>query len=218
MLPIFYIGVLKIDTTEALALSFTAFIISGVLASVNYYKKGQLDIKYASILSIGSFVSAFLGVRLNLLIPLDIVEIILYGVVLVSGLSILFRNNKESGKKYVSNLCLIIIGFITGLICSITGAGGPIIVLPILLLLGIGVKQSVAISLFNSIFIAIPSAIGYTANSDMAIILEYMSAVIIGHVIGVYLGSSKSDKVDKNKLKLTIGIVSVLIAIWKLFF
>ena len=160
----------------------------------------------------------FLGVRLNLLIPSDIVEIILYGVVLVSGLSILFRNNKESDKKYVSNLFLIIIGFITGLICSITGAGGPIIVLPILLLLGIGVKQSVAISLFNSIFIAIPSAIGYTANSDMAIILEYMSAVIIGHVIGVYLGSSKSDKVDKNKLKITIGIVSVLIAIWKLFF
>ena len=43
------------------------------------------------ILSAGSFVGAIGGVRLNLLIPEDVMQTILYIVVLGSGVSILLR-------------------------------------------------------------------------------------------------------------------------------
>lgn len=75
-------------------ISFAACLISGILGSVNYYKRGNLDLKTAGVLSAGSFVGALAGVKINLLIPADTMKIILYLVVLLSGISILLR--KES--------------------------------------------------------------------------------------------------------------------------
>ena len=42
-------------------ISFAAFLISGILGSVNYYKSGNLDQKTAGVLSAGSFVGALAG-------------------------------------------------------------------------------------------------------------------------------------------------------------
>ncbi len=52
-------------------------------------------------------------------------------------------------------------GAVTGLICALSGAGGPILVMPLLVVFGVPVKTAVGIALFNSIFIAVPSSIGY---------------------------------------------------------
>ena len=45
LLPMLYTGGLGFDVTYALALSFLAFLVSGVIGSRNYYKAGNLDIK-----------------------------------------------------------------------------------------------------------------------------------------------------------------------------
>ena len=94
LLPMFYAGFLDMPSYASLALSFAAFLISGILGSVNYYKSGNLDLKTAGVLSAGSFVGALAGVKINLLIPADTMKIILYLVVLLSGISILLRKDK----------------------------------------------------------------------------------------------------------------------------
>ena len=91
LLPMFYTGFLGMPAGESLALSFSAFLISGVLGSVTYYRQGNLDLKPAVILSAGSLPGALAGVWVNLLIPEDVMQMILYIVVLVSGISILLR-------------------------------------------------------------------------------------------------------------------------------
>ena len=91
LLPMFYTGFLDMPSSEALALSFAAFLVSGVTGSVNYYKSGNLNLKAAGILSAGSFAGAVAGVKLNLLIPEETVKTMLYLVVLLSGISILLR-------------------------------------------------------------------------------------------------------------------------------
>ena len=65
-------------------ISFAAFLISGILGSVNYYKRGKHDLKKAGVLSAGSFAGALAGVKINLLIPADTMKIILYLIVLLS--------------------------------------------------------------------------------------------------------------------------------------
>ena len=80
-------------------ISFAAFLISGILGSVNYYKSGNLDLKTAGVLSAGSFVGALAGVKINLLIPADTMKIILYLIVLLSGISILLRKAGKYREK-----------------------------------------------------------------------------------------------------------------------
>ena len=204
-----------------LALSFAAFLISGILGSVNYYQSGNLDLKTAGVLSAGSFVGALAGVKINLLIPADTMKIILYLVVLLSGISILLRKDKPGNteKKAVQSVPFyLVLGAVTGAVCAASGAGGPVLVMPILTLLGIPAHTAVGISLFDSIFIAVPSAAGYliaaAGNKEVFLLLPVL---LIAHGIGVFAGSKNATKINQTLLKRIVAVASIAIACIKLF-
>lgn len=222
LLPIVYTGPLAMGVTEGLALSFAAFIVSGALGSVNYKKAGNLDIPFGIRLSLGSLAGAILGVKLNLVIPEATVKVILYVVVLLSGISILLRKDKkeEGARGYVISEHLaatLALGFVTGAICSLSGAGGPVLVMPLLVVLGIGIRTAVGVALFNSVFIGIPACIGYMMQCDVKALLPVMGAALVFHGIGVVFGSKNAVKINQTLLKKGIAVFSILIAVWKLF-
>lgn len=218
LLPMLYSGFLGMSTPQAMALSFFAFLISGILGAYNYYKTGNFNGKLAIVLSIGSFVGAILGVKLNLLINEEIVKRILYIVVLLSGISILLRKDKEKigSNVEINNFLCVILGFITGGICALSGAGGPILVMPLLVLLGVSTKNAVGIALFNSIFIAIPSCIGYSMQCEREAILIPLVISMISHGVGVWFGSYNNSLIKPALLKKIVAVFSILIAIFKL--
>ena len=222
LLPIVYTSPLGMGVTEGLALSFAAFIVSGALGSVNYKKAGNLDIPFGIRLSLGSLAGAVLGVKLNLIIPESTVKVILYVVVLLSGISILLRKDKsqeESGRAYVISdhlAATLILGFVTGAVCSLSGAGGPVLVMPLLVVLGIGIRTAVGVALFNSVFIGIPACIGYMMQCSVKDLLPVMAAALVFHGIGVVYGSRNAVKINQILLKKGIAVFSILIAIWKL--
>lgn len=224
LLPMFYTAVLHMSVPQGLALSFAAFIVSGILGSVNYKKAGNLDVKFGIRLSIGSLAGAVVGVKLNFIIAEEHVKILLYIVVLLSGISILLRKDKEEngGRKGFSikkNLPVtLLLGFVTGTICSLSGAGGPILVMPLLVVLGISVRTAIGVSLFNSIFIGIPAVIGYLTQCSIKSILPVLAVALIAHGIGVLYGSKKAVCVNQTLLKRGIAIFSILIAGIKIIF
>ena len=132
LLPMLYVS-LNYNVKEALALSFFAFLVCGVIGSINYYKHKQLDISFGIKLGISSLFGACLGVYLNSMIDESIVKILLYMVVLLSGISILLRKDRESLNNKTPNIFItILIGFVTAIVCALSGAGGPILVMPLL--------------------------------------------------------------------------------------
>lgn len=226
LLPILYTGFMGMPTAQALALSFFAFLISGILGSFNYYKAKDLDLRLALKISIGSLIGAIIGVRLNLLIDEAIVKRILYTVVLLSGLSILLRrDDKKAGSAEASAckkeadapaLILVLFGLVTGTVCALSGAGGPVLVMPLLVLMGVPVKTAVGVALFDSIFIAIPSCIGYTLQCDITSIMAVLVISLISHGIGVYAGSRNTALLKPDILKKGVAVFSIIIAIVKL--
>lgn len=222
LLPMFYTASLGMNVSEGLALSFAAFIVSGALGSFNYKKAGNLDVRFGVKLSIGSLIGAVLGVKLNLIIPEEYVKSILYLVVLLSGISILLRKDggkaeKEKRFSIEKNLPLtLLLGFATGAICSMSGAGGPVLVMPLLVVLGISVRSAVGIALFNSIFIGIPAVIGYLGQCDLSKILPILLVALIAHGIGVFYGSKNASKINQGMLKKGIAVFSIVIAVCKL--
>lgn len=224
LLPMFYTGFLGMPAGESLALSFSAFLISGVLGSVTYYRQGNLDLKPAVILSAGSLPGALAGVWVNLLIPEDVMQMILYIVVLVSGVSILLRKDGKTGgpEKQMTvagtkAVLFFLLGVATGAVCAASGAGGPVLVMPLLTLIGFPAHTAVGISLFNSVFIALPAAGGYlwsgAENTEMFLLLI---PVLIAHGIGVAFGSRNAEKIDPVMLKRIVAAASIAIALIKL--
>lgn len=157
----------------------------------------------------------------NLLIPEGTMKIILYLLVLLFGISILLRKDKENtgdAKKKRNQVFFLVLGIVTGAICAASGAGGPVLVMPILTLLGIPAHTAVGISLFDSIFIALPAAIGYlhaaAGNKEVFVLLPIL---LIAHGIGVFVGSKNATKINQKLLKQIVAVASIAIACIKLF-
>ena len=222
LLPMLYYGFLGMSSAQGLALSFFAFLISGILGAYNYYRAKNLNLKLAVWISMGSFVGAVGGVRLNLLMEEGIVKKILYLVVLLSGISILLRKDeKEERKKSRPGQKMplwfwLAFGAVTGLICALSGAGGPILVMPLLVVFGVPVKTAVGIALFNSIFIAVPSSIGYAMGCRPGDLLLLLPLSLVSHGIGVWIGSKNTSLIRPDVLKKGVAVFSVLLAILKL--
>lgn len=238
LLPMFYTASLGMRVSEGLALSFAAFIVSGVLGSFNYKKAGNLNVSFGLKLSIGSLLGAVVGVRLNLIIPEDQVKTILYLVVLLSGISILLRKEKQTGEQekirktggagtdvvqegsrsfIEKNLFLTLtLGFLTGAVCSMSGAGGPVLVMPLLVVFGVPVRIAVGVALFNSIFIGVPAVIGYLGQCDIKGILPVLLVALAAHAIGVFYGSKNASMINQGVLKKGIAIFSIAIAVCRL--
>ena len=226
LLPMFYTGFLGMPAGESLALSFSAFLISGALGSVTYYRQGNLDLKPAVILSAGSLPGALAGVWVNLLIPEDVMRMILYIVVLASGISILLRKDgKTDGPEKQMTLTgtkaglFFLLGAATGAVCAASGAGGPVLVMPRLTLIGFPAHTAVGISLFNSVFIALPAAGGYLwSGAENTEMFRLLIPVLIAHGIGVAFGSRNAEKINPVTLKRIVAAGSIAIALIKLFF
>lgn len=235
LLPMLYTGGLGFDVTYALALSFLAFLVSGIIGSFNYYKAGNLDVKMSLKLGLGSLIGAVAGVFLQSMIEKSTAKTILYLVVLFSGASILIRmwndkrkaaapgaNSSEvSGNQNQKTLAdhmgfLIFLGITTGAICSLSGAGGPVLVMPLLVACGVSARIAVGVALFDSVFIAVPACIGYLSRITWTEVLGLLVLIIITHGIGVWLGSRFAGKVPVQGLKIFVAVFSVCIAIYML--
>ena len=90
-------------------------------------------------------------------------------------LKIFNRKEVKAAAELPAGIC-VAFGLVTGALCALSGAGGPILVMPLLVVFGVPVKTAVGVALFNSIFIAIPSCIGYSLQCDPA-----EMAVLLGH-------------------------------------
>ncbi len=102
--------------------------------------------------------------------------------------------------------------FFTGILAGITGIGGGIYLSPILLLSKIPVKEIAGIT---SLYIFVNSTVGFTShfingNVNFTLILPLSLCVVIGALLGAYLGSfklpSRIIKLLLNTIILTIGI------------
>lgn len=272
LLPIFYVGALGLAPVEALALSFAAFLVSGVLGTPAYRATGNLPTRETALLAAGSLVGALAGVRVGLLLPAQVLTALLYVVVLCSGVSVLvrMRPRRGSGEGAGSGAgespgvgggdarlgaggaaarleagdaaawpeagdgpgfrladaggpvsrpaaAYVLIGVATAVICAATGAGGPVLVVPILMLLGLSPRSAVGVGLADSVAIAVPSAVGYLVGGGVfSAVWALLPAALVGHAVGAVLGSRNAHRIDAGVLKAIVAVGSVAVALYKL--
>lgn len=214
LLPLFFAGYMGLPVVSALAVSFFDFAISGVLGSWNYARKGNLDLRTSLVLGTGSLVGALAGVGLGLLIPARTTKLLLYLVVLLSGLSILFRKDRQGEERarnplLDNSLFVAGLGAVTGAICSISGAGGPILVMPLLVVLGMRVHTAIGVALLDSVFIALPAVVGYLLRCDLRELLPLLLLSGAFHGLGVVVGSRSAHRIRQRPLRVSVALFSV---------
>ena len=175
-----------------IALFCNIIVVSG--NSINYIRAGNLNLKLLTPFLIGSVPMAFIGGTLE--IEKNIFEILLFFVLLISGLLLLFNfksyDDNENKYKEIKYIYSLFIGSILGILSGIVGIGGGIFLSPILFLLRAGLPKHIVTT--SSIFILINSFAGIigqlTKSYVLNDILEYwhlLFFVLVGGQIGNYL-------------------------------
>jgi len=126
---------------------------------------------------------------------------------------LLEKKDEDAKPRYGA---LIPLGFATGIITGLVGAGGGFIIIPILVILAkLPMKKAVATSLF---IIAINSLIGFLGDLgnidiDWIFLLIFTTVAIIGIFIGIYF----SKFIDGKKLKKAFGWFVLIMGIYIIY-
>ncbi|MFB6202252.1 MAG: sulfite exporter TauE/SafE family protein, partial [Halorhabdus sp.] len=156
------------------------FVGVGLLGSVAYLRSGELAIgdnaRMAGVLSVASILGALSGAAINAHVSRDLFGLLLGGFAAVTGLIIVYRERSTTLPEFdvplttVPGLALLAgIGLTLGVLSSLLGVGGPVIAVPVLVMLGVPMLAALAIAQVQSIFIATFSTIGYALNGAVSV-------------------------------------------------
>jgi len=221
--PIF-VYFFAISPTLATAYSLFVVGLAALVGGFQYLKKKQVDFKSGIIFALPSFVGVF-SVRKfvvpNLpdqlfsvgqwVVTRDMFIMLVFAVVmLVASLSMIRSSEKTKiQKKSFSNFTKALIiaaeGLFVGGVTGFVGAGGGFLIIPALVLLvGLDMKIAVGTSLF---IIAFKSLLGFLGDVSTQPNIDWVFLMIFTAIslIGIFIGSHLSAKVDAKKLKVGFG-------------
>ena len=175
-----------------IALSCNIIVVSG--NCFNYIRAGNLNSRLLVPYLIGSIPLAYLGG--SLLVDKKLFEILLFFVLIISGILILIKfksyEDEKSDYKKIPLSFSFLTGGILGLISGIVGIGGGIFLSPILFLLRAAKPKHIVTA--ASIFILINSISGIIGQLTKNIVLNEIQnywyllvVVLIGGQVGNFL-------------------------------
>ena len=212
-----------------IAHSFFITAFTGLSVSYKQFKVKNLYVKEVLFISVAGMITAYFMTEFikngNWYHKSDF-DLVFFTLLLILAIRMLFFkqppppiNDNHLNKPYFP-----IIGIVAGLISSLSGLGGGIIVIPILTdILKTPLKKASSISIGVVAMLALPISASYLsidARSTMQNFLPaqvgYISMFISAPVlIGVFSttgwGVRTAQKTDPNKLRLILGIVVIIL-------
>jgi len=231
---IFYFKHFNLPEDLIFRLSFGTSLFTIIFNSASGYIKHFCNgnVIKSVIISLGLFsiLGGLSGSFLAAILPGSILKKI-FGIILfyVSVRLFLKSRSDKIYKGNIKNLYLIFTGFSAGLIAAITGLGGGIILIPVMItLLKFPMKKVAGTSCGVIIFISIASSIGYIINganienmpkySIGYVNLKAAIPLIIGSVSFAPVGAILNYKIKTEFLKKIFALFLMIIAIKIAFF
>jgi hypothetical protein len=193
----------------ALASPLPMTLLSSSVAAYRYQKEDMIDWGVAKkmlvVLVPGSFLGAYVtkyvsGQMLMLLTALFLLYVAIRFIL----------PRKEKKETVASTWVVLLAGFAIGFVSGLLANGGGIFVVPVLVLLGMGIKRAIGTSMAMVFFTAIPSILvhWYLGHIDWVITL----ALTIGAIPGAYLGSWLTVNMNREKLQKIYGVFLLVFA------
>ncbi|MFP8489129.1 sulfite exporter TauE/SafE family protein [Gracilimonas sp. Q87] len=216
-------ALLPLDPSTVAGTASATFIATGIVGSLGYLKSGELKGivagKAAGVLSLASVIGAFAGAQINTLLNASTFAILLGLFVLFTGILILYRQKKQlkpDSRLQIDTLrglsWLAGVGLAVGLPGGLLGVGGPVLAVPLMVVLGVPMLLSVALAQVQSIFISGMATFGYMIHDAVDWQLAFFLTVplLIGTISGWYI----AQRIKASKLQISLALVLILLGIY----
>jgi uncharacterized protein len=214
--------VFKVPIHMALGTSLTAMAFTSLSGAFSHYKEGNMAVKAGILVGVFGAVGSFIGSKIAAHIPTNSMHFLTGGMLFLSALLLIVRlffikekiSSIEKGNQINKALVLkaAILGIVTGILSGTFGIGStPFIQLGLLTFLGLSLRQSIGTTMLVIVPIAIGGGIGYISEGYLNIVL--LIQVLIGTMLGAYIGAKFTNLVPKAILKTAMILTPAISAL-----
>ena len=193
-----------------------SYLATGVVGAFVFAKHGSFKWRMALWVYAGAVPAAYLGATALLSIPATAVKLLIAVLMIFAGVDELKKSVDVSRRQpELSPLALIGLGIVTGFGSAITGTGGPLILVPLALFLGLPVLTAVGLSQAAQIPIATFASIGNWQQDNLNIQLgvTIAAAMVVGSLAGAVLVHRIPTQPIKKAVAVLLVVVGALIAL-----
>ena len=221
-----------VDTVTATAYSLFIVGLTSAVGTVSYFKKGLVNIKTAIVFGIPSIIAVFLT-RAYLVpaIPKEVFSIgdfivtkgilmmLVFAVMMIAASYSMIKKDKKQpneneGDQKFNYPIILVEGTIVGILTGLVGAGGGFLIIPALVFFtGLTMKEAVGTSL---LIIAFNSLFGFLGDVINGVNIDYLFLISVAFfaLIGIFIGTFLSKKIDGSKLKPAFGWFVLVMGIY----
>jgi uncharacterized protein len=199
---------LGFDLHLAMAASSFSFLFPGVVGTVTYAKKRSIVWDKVLWLSVGIVPAALLGARFNVNLNTAVLTIIVAALITFSGINVFINRQNESKEiPQFSKLLLIFIGAVVGFGSSLTGTGGPVLLVPILMTLHYPALKSIGISQAVQLPIALFAVAGFWLYGQ----IDWQLGLHLGitQAIAAYFGAQIAHRLPIVQLRRLVAVALI---------
>ena len=216
-----------------LATAYSLFIVglTSAVGSVGYFKKGLVNIKTAIVFGIPSIIAVFITRAIivpaipreifsvgEFIVTKNLLLMLFFAIIMIAASYSMIKKDKkiifEEPQQQIFNYPFIIIeGAIVGIITGLVGAGGGFLIIPALVILSkLPMKEAVGTSL---VIIAAKSLIGFFGEGgENNIDWQFLFIISLFAIVGIFIGTALSKKINGNKLKPAFGWFVLVMGIY----
>jgi uncharacterized protein len=200
---------LGIDVRHAIAAALLSFLPSCLVAVALYARRGSIPWREAWLLCLAALPAAWFGARAATVAPASLLEAAI-GVLLLAGGLYALRTPRSALTRRVAlaPVTLLALGGGTGFVSAMTGAGGAVMLLPLLLLLDTPVLA--AIGLGQAIAIPIAGLASLVNLAAGLVDLWLAAGLAAALALGIAIGTPIAHALPQRLLRRLLGLVVVL--------
>lgn len=206
-------GFAGLSTHVSMATALFSFIFTGVVGTYLYHRRGTINWAITIPVCAGGLVSGYFGAMANAIAPAAILNMLLAAVIIFAGLYALFPakggtiNYEEGNKKQL--IQLVCIGAVVGFGSGLTGVGGPVLSVPIMVIVGFHPLTAIATSQVIQITAALSGSIGNMQNGLIDMQVAWWITLV--ELVGVGFGVRLAHAVPTGVLKKMVSGVCIVV-------
>jgi uncharacterized membrane protein YfcA len=196
----------------AIPACMVGYIFTGLIGAIMYAKQGTINWPLAIKICLGALPGAYFGGYALPFLPSYWLGVAIGFLILASGLDALLRTGRHLHTEPPSdNVELISIGFITGIGSALTGTGGPLLLIPILLWRKTPILTAIGLSQAVQVPISLTATISNMAHSEVDFSLGLSLALFLG--FGAMLGAKFVHVLPIKFLKKMVASILVVVGL-----
>ncbi len=193
----------------AIAIALWSYLWSGLVAVALYARRGSIQGTAILWIGLGALPGALLGAKATALIPVSALSALIACLLLATGINGL-RPAAQQGfaSRSLANPALLVLGALTGFAGALIGAGGAVILVPLLIALNTPVL--VAIGLGQAVQLPIAAVATLVNLSEGIVEIRLGSIVAAALTLGIIAGVPLAHALPQARLRRLLAALMAL--------